>query len=408
LRVVADAAEAPILVPAARQRVLLAALLQRANQPVPVEELAELVWDGAPPEGAVATTQAYVMRLRRVLGDLAGRRILTRDSGYVVELDQHELDAACFEALSQDAGAARRDGDWSTASARAGQALALWRGTPLVDVASQALRDLWLPQLDQLHLQVLEGSIEAGLHLDRHEELIPQLRTLTGRHPLRERFHAQLMLALARSGRQAEALEAYQEARRGLVDELGIEPGPELRELHQRALAGDPDLLAGRTPWSVTAPGDGPAGGVPRRLPADTRVFTGRQAELTRLLELAEAADGRRGLGTVVISAIDGMAGIGKTALAVRAAHRLATRFADGQLFIDLHGYTQGYPPRTANQALETFLRTLGVPPQQIPEDVEERAALYRERLAGTRVLIVLDNAADEAQVRPLIPGGTG
>ncbi|MBO0807530.1 MAG: tetratricopeptide repeat protein, partial [Actinobacteria bacterium] len=145
--------------------------------------------------------------------------------------------------------------------------------------------------------------------------------------------------------------------------------------------------------------------GVPRRLPADTRVFTGRHAELARLLELAGRTGDGRGPGTVVISAIDGMAGIGKTALAVHAAHLLAERFGDGQLFIDLHGYTEGYPPRTPDQALETFLRTLGVPAQQVPADPEERAALYRERLAGTRTLIVLDNAADEAQVRPLIPG---
>ena len=343
LRVVADRGEAAIVVPAARHRVLLAALLQRANQTVPVDELAELVWDGAPPKGAVATTQAYVMRLRRVLGKEAGGRILTRSPGYVVELlDASELDVARFEALGRDAGAALRDGDWSTASTRAGQALALWRGVPLADVASQTLRDLWLPHLDQLRVLVLEWSAEAGLHLGQHEQLIPQLHDLVGHHPLRERFHAQLMLALARSGRQAESLEAYQHARRRLVDELGIEPGSELQDLHQRVLAGDPDLLADRTPGSVTTPGHGPAAGVPHRLPADTRLFTGRQAELQRLVELAGAADGS---GTVVISAIDGMAGIGKTALAVHAAHRLAGRFADGQLFIDLHGYTQGLPP---------------------------------------------------------------
>jgi DNA-binding SARP family transcriptional activator/tetratricopeptide (TPR) repeat protein len=407
LRVIVDHREAAVMVPAPRQRVLLAALLRRANQPVPVEELAELVWDGAPPKGAVATAQAYVMRLRRVLGERAGGRILTRAPGYVLELDEGELDAARFEVLGREAGAALRGEDWDTASARAGQALALWRGDPLADVASQMLRDLWLPQLEQLRVQVLEWSAEAGLHLGRHEQLIPRLRELAGFYPLRERFWAQLMLALARGGRQAEALQAYQDARTRLAAELGIEPGPELQDLHRRILTGDQDLLAGSTPGRAIS-GDVTAAGAPRQLPADTPAFTGRQAELTRLVELAGAADGGKGPGTVVISAIDGMAGIGKTALAVRVAHRLAGRFGDGQLFIDLHGYTQGYPPRTAGQALETLLRALGVPPRQIPGDAEERAALYRQRLAGTHTLIVLDNAAGEAQVRPLIPGVAG
>jgi tetratricopeptide (TPR) repeat protein len=254
----------------------------------------------------------------------------------------------------------------------------------------------------------------------QHDRVIAELRELVGRYPLREPLWDQLMRALAGAGRQAEAISEYHRAREVLVTQLGLDPSPGLQDLYSRLLQGDrqgpavvesPASPTGQSPapgGAPATPDDGPAGGLPRRLPADTGVFTGRQAELARLLELGEAAGGAAGPRAVVISAIDGMAGVGKTALAVHAAHRLAGRFTGGQLFIDLHGYTQGYPPRTAGQALEAFLRAMGVPPQQVPADIEERAALYRERLAGTRTLIVLDNAADEAQVRPLIPGDAG
>jgi tetratricopeptide (TPR) repeat protein len=262
------------------------------------------------------------------------------------------------------------------------------------------LRDAWLPRLEEQRVQVIEWQTEAELNLGRHEQLIPRLRGLTDRHPLRERFHAQLMLALVRSGRQAEALTAYQQARRVLIDELGIEPGPELRALHERILDGDAEPIP---PQSAAPREVSPAQAVPRQLPVAVRHFTGRRAELDALTRMLDEAG--ESVGTVVISAIDGMAGIGKTALAVHVAHRLAEKFPDGQLFLDLHGYTRGHPPRTAGEALIWLLRALGVPPQQIPSDSDEAAAIYRQRLADTRTLIVLDNAATEAQVRPLLPG---
>jgi DNA-binding SARP family transcriptional activator/tetratricopeptide (TPR) repeat protein len=393
----------PVPVPAARQRVLLAVLLWRANQPVPVDELAEMVWDGTPPAGAAGAVRALVMRLRRVLGPPIGARLISRAPGYVIELSGDELDASCFETRSNAAGAAVRAGRWAEAAQAAAAALELWRGTPLTDVSSQLLRDAWLPHLEQVRMQALEWRFEAGLHEDGHERLIPELREVTGHHPLRERFHAQLMRALAGAGRQAEALAAYQEAHRILVSELGIEPGPELREWHERILAGDSALAA-----PTKAPGEHwPV--IPRQLPAGVRSFTGRQAELGLLSGLAEQAGQATGAGrTVVISAIDGMAGVGKTALAVQAAHQLASTFPDGQVFVDLHGYTQGHQPRTPADALSWLLRALSVPTQRIPRDTEERAALYRQRLAGTRTLVVLDNAASEAQVRPLLPGHAG
>jgi DNA-binding SARP family transcriptional activator/tetratricopeptide (TPR) repeat protein len=408
LQVVAGDPEAPGVVSAARLRTLLAVLLWRANRPVPVDELADMVWDGAPPGGAPEAVRGLVMRLRRRLDEQAAARIVTRAPGYAIEVSSDELDASRLEILTHQADTAIRAGRWAEATRTAAEALGLWRGTPLADVPSQLLRDQWVPNLEQLHVQVLAWRIEADLHEGRHEQLIPELQELTARHPLREHFHGQLMLALAGSGRRAEALAAYREARRRLAAELGIDPGGELRRLHQRILAGDASLTA--PPTASDAPGAAPAqtAPVPRQLPASVRSFVGRQAEAGRLAGLVRQAAKTAGGGTVVISAIDGMAGVGKTALAVHAAHRLAGEFPDGQLFIDMHGYTQGHEPRPASEALEVFLRALGVPPQRVPPGTDERAAMFRQRLAGTRTMIVLDNTVSEAQVRPLVPGSAG
>jgi DNA-binding SARP family transcriptional activator/tetratricopeptide (TPR) repeat protein len=385
-----------------RLRVLLAALLLRANEPVSVDALAEVVWDGAPPPGSAVTLRSHVMRLRNALGPDAQTRLVSRDPGYLIHVDESELDVLRFEALCHEAGAALRRNTWTEAATVAAAALDLWRGTPLVDIPSQTLTEIWRPRLENLRLQACDGRIEAELNLGNHERLIPELQERVAEYPLREKPHAQLMLALARCGRQAEALTVYRDVRTVLVGELGVEPGPELRELHAAILAGDAGSLAPRPePPPRTDPR--PA---PRQLPAAAGHFTGRSAEL-ELLSALSSQTGAGG-GTVTISAIDGMAGIGKTALAVHAAHRFAERFPDGQLFIDLHGYTRGYRPRSAGEALDWFLRALGVPPQQIPQDLEERAAVYRNRLSDTRTLILLDNASSEAQVRPLLPAAPG
>jgi DNA-binding SARP family transcriptional activator len=389
-----------------RLRTVLAVLLWQANRAVPVDELADLVWDGAPPAGVTEALRALVMRLRRRLGEQAAARIVTRAPGYAIEVASDELDASRLQALTQRADAAIRAGQWAEASRTAAEALGLWRGAPLADVPSQLLRDQWVPHLEQLRVQALACRIEADLHQGRHELLVPELRELTARYPLREHFHAQLLLALAGTGRRAEALAAYQEARRVLTAELGIDPGPELRRLHERILTGDASLIA-----AGEAPGAAPARAtaVYRQLPASVRSFVGRQTEVSRIADLVRQALRTPGAaGTVVISAIDGMAGVGKTALAVHAAHRLAGEFPDGQLFLDMHGYAQGREPRAAGEALEVILRALGVPPQQVPPGADERAAMFRQRLAGTRTLIVLDNAVSEAQVRLLLPGSAG
>ncbi|HEU5353248.1 MAG TPA: tetratricopeptide repeat protein [Actinocrinis sp.] len=400
-------AREPVPVDGARLRVLCAALLLRANTAVSAEDLAEAVWDRMPPSGAARTLRSHIGRLRRLLG-AEGGRVVARAPGYLIRVEPPELDVLEFDRLCQAAGAALREGAWRAAEDAADAALRLWRGEPLADVNSQMLRDSVVPWLERLRVQVIEDRAEAGLRLGRDEQLVADLRETVAAYPLRERLRGQLMLALYRSGRQAEALAAYQDARKLLVAELGAEPGPYLRGLHESILADEVDPAVPAASFGSPAKG-APVAAAPRQLPAAAGCFTGRRGELDRIIGLlgAPRSPDVPG-GTVVISAIDGMAGVGKTALAVHAAYRLAESFPDGHLFVDLHGYTKGFPPRQPAAALGSLLQGLGVPAPQIPRDLEECAALYRHRLAGTRTLIVLDNALNEAQVRPLVPGAPG
>jgi DNA-binding SARP family transcriptional activator/tetratricopeptide (TPR) repeat protein len=404
---VADDAGEPVAVPGARQRALLASLLLSANVPVSAAALAEAVWDGSPPPGSAATLRSHIRRLRQALGPQAAARIRARDPGHVIVVREEELDVLRFEAACRDSSTARRAARWPQASAASAQALELWRGPPLADVDSQVLRDRFVPRLEQLRVQVTEDRAEAELRLGRHDRLIPELRDLAAEHPLRERFHAQLIEALARAGRQAEALQAYQRVRRALVDELGIEPGPHLQRLHQQVLHGGPTLAGKSSAVADPAPTAPPAPDssrvtVPRQLPGTVPQFTGRSQELAQLSRQVDGAD-RQAPGAVVIAAIAGTAGVGKTALAIRWAHQVADRFPDGQLYVNLRGYDPG-PMVTPADALAGFLRALGVPGQDIPLDPEGRAARYRSLVAGRRVLIVLDNARSAEQVRSLLP----
>jgi len=404
---VADDAAHEIAVGAARQRTLLAALLVRANGLVPVDELADIVWDGAPPGSAARTLRSYVTRLRHAVGPEVAARIRTRDPGYLCEVAEDELDALRFEALRRQGGEAARAAQWRRAHGLLVEALGLWRGAPLADVASRRLHQEVGEPLCQARLQALEWRIEADLQLGRHDQLVPELSALINTHPLREHGHAQLMLALYRCGRAGEALEAYRRARRVLVGELGVEPGARLQDLHHRILSGDPDLLA---PAPVSEPATAlltaPAPAVvPRQLPAAVEHFTGRAEELSALSALAARA--ARGGGTAVVSAIGGAAGVGKTALAVHWAQQAAGEFPDGQLYVNLRGY-DAEDALSAADALAGFLRALGVDGRDVPPGVPERAALFRSLLAGRRVLIVLDNAHEARQVRPLLPGAAG
>ena len=219
---------------------MLAVLLLNAGRVVSVGEIAETLWGPAPLPSASATVRNYVKRLRRVLGDADQARIVTRSPGYVIRVDPGELDVARFEALLEGARDAARGGSWEAAADQARAALALWRGEPLADVESEALALREVPRLGELRLQAAELRIDAELRLGRHGEVIAELERMAAAHPLREHLHAQLMLALYRDGRQAEALAAYQHARRVLVDELGAEPGAELRELHRQVLTTGP------------------------------------------------------------------------------------------------------------------------------------------------------------------------
>ena len=395
-------------VPRGRQRAVLAVLLLNAGRVVSTGEIAETLWGHAPPPSAPATVRNYVKRLRRTLGDGDQARIVTRPPGYVIRVDPGELDAARFEALLDGARTAARGGSLEAAAGRAREALGLWRGEPLADVESQALALGEVPRLAELRLQAAELRIDAELRLGRHGAVIAELERLAAAHPLREHLHALLMLALYREGRRAEALAAYQRARRVLVDELGAEPGAELRELHRQILTAGPGLAgprAGLPPGRARTAGDGPGPVVPRELPGPVPQFAGRAAELAELTGMLERAGAQRPR-TMVISAIAGMAGVGKTALATQWAHQVADRFPDGQLHVNLRGYDPGQPVPAAD-ALAGFLRSLGVADHDIPAETGERAARYRSLLAGRRMLIVIDNARDVEQVRPLLPGSS-
>jgi DNA-binding SARP family transcriptional activator/Tfp pilus assembly protein PilF len=393
--------DAPMPVQTGKLRALLAALLLRANHTVPFGELADALWV-EPPAAARIGVQNHAMRLRKTLGP-AGSRIVTEPGGYLIRVEPGELDLDRLDTLLRDAHTAARESRWQQAAEQAASALALWRGEPLADLGSDLLMAREGPRLAELRLRAQELRIHADLQLGRDSEMIGELRELTAAHPLRERLHGLLMLALYRDGRQAEALAAYQRARKVLISELGAEPGPDLQQLHQQILTADADLAR------PDASRQGPASAqpVPRELPGDVAAFTGRAAELAELDELLLRSGDQAGdakATAAVISALSGTAGVGKTALAVHWAHHAADSFPDGQLYVNLRGYDPDRPMPVAD-ALAAFLRSLGLAGQDIPADEAQRAARYRSLLAGKKTLVVLDNAGTAEQVRPLLPG---
>jgi DNA-binding SARP family transcriptional activator/tetratricopeptide (TPR) repeat protein len=430
---VVDGTGAARAVPAAKQRIALAALLLSSGSMVSAAGLAEALWDASPPPNAPAVMRTYVARLRRALGPV-GTRIVGQPSGWAVRFHgPEEFDLAEVDALWRTAQGAAGAREWEQASSLLARALSLWRGEPLADVPSAALARREAGRLAELRLQLTEARTDADLCLGRHGELVAGLRRLAAEHPLREHIQVQLMLACYRCGHQGAALEVYRDARRTLAEELGVEPGPELREMHQKILAADPGLTAagparlrigqsgGGSPrqlhqrmlsadpaLAVTEPArpmeDEPQRRVtPRELPPAVPGFTGRSAALRALTRLLGRPD-EHARRAVVISVIAGTAGVGKTALAVHWAHQATGHFPDGQLYVNLRGYDPGQPMPAAD-ALAGFLRSLGMPGQDVPPEAEERTARYRSLLAGKRVLIVLDNAVSAEQVRPLLPG---
>ncbi|QFZ21315.1 AfsR/SARP family transcriptional regulator [Saccharothrix syringae] len=487
-----------VRIPGVRQRRLLALLLLNANRVVPVDRLVDELWD-EPPSSVRQQVHNAVTGLRKTLAAVPGDHALVRtDVGYRLDLPAGSLDADRFHALVRDAGRAEAGGRPAEAVRLLGAALELWRGDALAGVGGRAIANA-AASLDEQRLTAVETLMSLRLGLGEAASVVADLRGLVADHPLRESLRGSLMLALHRSGRQAEALAAYEEGRRLLADELGLDPGAELRELHAAILDGsvagpprppagertafdrtaldrtaldrtaldrtapnqaapdqpapdraapdraaldqpaldraaldraaferaaleraalhrvapdrtapEPPPVPGATPPpTAAAPGGArsPAEPSPKSyLPHDTADFSGRSAELVRLL-----AETRDALPTaLVISAIDGMGGVGKTTLAVHLAHRIAEDYPDGQYFIDLHGFSPGVDPLTPAQALDALLRDSGVPPELVPSGVEGRSALWRSHLAGRRALLILDNAVDAAHVRPLLPGTAG
>ena len=391
---------------------LLAMLALSANRVVPVPVLIEALWgeNNSPERERNLHTRVY--QLRRQLAALEpGRpapRLVTEPSGYRLALRGDELDLTEFADLAAQ-GRAALAGDPSVAARLLKAALNTWRGPALADVADLSpLLSADAAALEEQRLGVVEDHADAALAAGQAREMITELTGPVAAHPLRERLRGQLMLALYRSGRQAEALETYHQGARILADELGIDPSPDLRDLYVRMLRADRGLRD-RPPAAapdISGLAAVPRDVVPRQLPAVIRHFAGRAAELKELDAQIDRAVNES--GTVVITAIAGTGGIGKTALALHWAHRAAARFPDGQLHVNLRGYDPAGEPVTSAEAIRNFLAALGVPPGQVPHDQDAQAGLYRSLIAGRRMLILADNAQDAAQVRPLIPASPG
>ncbi|MFB4303135.1 BTAD domain-containing putative transcriptional regulator [Actinomadura sp. NTSP31] len=390
-----------------RQQAVLSALLLEANRVVPVDRLVDAVWWGTPPPSATANVRGYVAGLRRVLRRTGrpSERLVTRAPGYLLRVEPGELDLHCFEELFARGEAALHGGTRHRAARDFEAALRLWRGQPLEAMRLGGALQAEVRRLEERRLLLMERYADTCLLLGRSDALLPDLRRLAARHPLHEGLWERLMLALYRVGRPADAIEAYALVRGRLADELGIDPGVRLRRLAQRILNADPGLDGAVQGEPGPREEPRPRGAdVSCHLPMDIAEFTGRADELRRLGELADSARGGTAPTAVVI---EGMAGVGKTRLAVRAAHQIARRgrFGEVRLFADLHAADPRHRPADPADVLETFLRLLGVPAAAVPDGTEGRAALFRARLHGRRALLVLDDAADEEQVRPLLPG---
>ncbi len=394
----ADLDGVPVVLGWRQERCLLALLLLEVGRSVPLERLAELMWEGEPPDDSRRALQVAGSRLRARLNAAGagehGVRLLTHGGGFAVAAPPEDVDVHRFRQL---VGGARTAGDPHRSAALLREALLLWRGPALADVAGDRLRQSVCVPLEEQRLTAVEELMELELAAGRHHEVAGELTGLVAEHPARERLRGQLMLAYYRAGRQKEALETYRDLRRELSTGFGLEPGGALRELQQRILTNDTSLgVAGPEPAAdAAAP-------VPRELPPAVPGFVAREAEMSAMDDALSIVDTSP---TLVVS---GTAGVGKTSLAVQWAHRVAGRFPDGQFYVNLRGFDPGRSPVDASEALRGFLRGVGVTPQRMPDTQASLTALWRTLLADRRVLIVLDNARDAEQVRPLLPGGAG
>ncbi|MFF8901559.1 BTAD domain-containing putative transcriptional regulator [Streptomyces lydicus] len=396
----------------AQQRAVLTSLTLRCGQVASADELVRDVWGAEPPASAHVAVRNHVSRLRTVLESesAAPKALVSVAGGYALHLPDAALDVSRAERLHARAQAARSQGDLEPAVRFLAEAEALWDGTPLTGVPgpyAQRQRE----RLIEYRLLLVEARLTLELQLGGHTRVVGELIALADEHPLREGLRALQMLALYRCGRQADALAGYAEARRHLAAELGVDPGPELVRLHQRILEADP-TLAPPPGVAAVSPAPGPATGAdrptwvpPAQAPPDAPDFTGRTEESRQVRE-ALAGAVRTDATAPVICVIHGMGGVGKTTLAVHAAHAVREQFPDGQLYVDLRG--TGREHANPYEVQEFFLRSLGVLAGNVPSGREERTALYRSRMAGRRLLLLLDNAADTEQVSALLPGTAG
>lgn len=373
-----------------RQRAVLAALLLHANRVTPVDDIVDLIWGDDPPRTARKNVQLYVWRLRQLIGD----RLASDPPGYRIEVGPDELDLFRFDALLESGRAAVRAGLPHQAAALYRSALDLWRGGPLADVAGLGCFGGSVARLERRRLTAYEEYVDVELDLGRHHEMLALLDDLVARYPLHERFAEQQVMTLHHLGRRSEAVDAYRRCRQALADELKLEPGPVLHRLAELA----------REPIPARPAPSRPPGPAIRELPHTAAPLVGRDRALAKLCE-ALTDEPRDAMPLCVIT---GPAGIGKSALALQAAHRVASAFPDGQLYADLCGTTVGTRPVPPLDVLARFLRVLGVAEAAIPADVAEASAVLRSLLADRRLLLVLDNAYDASQVRPLIPAGVG
>jgi DNA-binding SARP family transcriptional activator len=388
----AGVGDTQIAIGGSRQRTILAMLALAPGQVVSVDTLVEAVWHGRPPATGRTQVAICVAALRKTI-KAAGFHddvIITSAPGYLLRTDSVRIDAMEFTELTALGETAAEAGDLAEAARCLDAAQKLWRGPALTGVSGLSV-EIEAARLEELRLTVHEKHAAIRLDLGQHNDLIGELTTLVREHPLREQSRAQLMLAQYRAGRRAESLATFRDGQRLSITEFGLELGPSLRKMHDAILRDDPGLTAARP---VRAEDSRLRQRVPAQLPADVPGFTGRAREIAAL----DGMVGGTGLTTgLTIGLITGGAGVGKTGLAVHWANRVADDFPDGQLFADVSA--------GPNAVLGGFLRALGVPEDLIRDDVEERAALYRSILRNRRALVVLDNAASFAEIRPLLPG---
>jgi DNA-binding SARP family transcriptional activator len=412
---------------APKVRQVLTFLLVRRNQVVQVSEFVDELWSNHPPDSAMTTLQTYIYKLRKDVLDPSGlARLHTKPCGYLLDVADENIDVCRFDSLSGQGRAALENNDPAQATRLLSEALGLWNGQALVGVTAGEILSAHVTRLEENRLRALEMRIEADMALGRYQEIISELKVLVFRYPLHERFHGDLMLALNRSGRRFEALEVYRRLRAVLIDELGLEPSSSVQRLHQSLLSADSGDPAGDTHGSTgskhggvkissgsgsngaaSIPAPRGTGGVyvgtltvPAQLPPDTHDFTGRAAPLAQIH--ATLTTPNPNTTTSRIISITGMAGVGKTSLALHAAHIDRHHYPDGQLHADLKATTPTPTPPT--DILATFLRAVGVPDHQIPPTLDERTKLFRTWSHDRRVLLILDDAHNTTQITPLLP----